>query len=408
MLVCEEEEANGLPLADYNIKMHKKILINILVVSSLLMAIGFNIYGRSKSEDFPPSHVELNLLIPEADFFKEATEPFLHYEAHKNNNLIGYCVNSKDVAPDVKGYSGPIEILIGFSIYGSIEGLKILHHAETSSYANGITERSFLDQFIGKGPKDRFIVGEDIDAITRATISSKTVANIVKICIERIQVVIDPARSPLASGPEARKDSNMDFYITILIITFLLVAFYFKKAFLRYTGLMISIVYFGFLKANFISMTNLGKLFLWNLPDPKTEIAWYVFIFAGVILTFLLGTFYCSYMCPFGGLQIFLNKLLNFKLEITPALASRLRKIKYILLWALTVLVISLNNPNIADYEPFSTVFLRKGSTVAWAIVIIILVSSLFHRRPFCNYFCAAGACLDMISKWGRKVFRRR
>ena len=374
MLVCEEEEANGLPLADYNIKMHKKILINILVVSSLLMAIGFNIYGRSKSEDFPPSHVELNLLIPEADFFKEATEPFLHYEAHKNNNLIGYCVNSKDVAPDVKGYSGPIEILIGFSIYGSIEGLKILHHAETSSYANGITERSFLDQFIGKGPKDRFIVGEDIDAVTHASISSKAVAGIVKICIEKMQVVINPTTPfPLISGPGTRKSNNIDFYITILIITFLLIAFYFKKEFLRHIGLIISIAYFGFLKANFISMTNLGKVFLWNLPDPKAEAAWYIFIFSGIILTFLFGRFYCSYVCPFGGLQIFLNKVFKFNLEITQVLASRLRKIRYILLWALTVLVISLNNTNIANYEPFSTVFLRRGNVITWAIVLIIL-----------------------------------
>ncbi len=388
--------------------MHKKLLLNTFIIATLLIAIGFNIYGRSRSEDFPSSHAELNVLMPEADFFKEVTEPFLYHEAYKNNNLIGYCVNSKDVAPDVKGYGGPIEILIRFSIYGSIENLKILHHSEASDYANGIIERSFLDQFIEKGPKDRFIVGEDIDGITHATISSRAVASIVKICMERIQVVIDPDRPPLASGPEARKGSSINFYITILIITFLLVAFYFKKDFLRYAGLIISIAYFGFLKANFISMTNLGKLFLWNLPDPKTEITWYVFIFAGVILTFVLGTFYCSYMCPFGGLQIFLNKLFKFNLKITLVLASRLRKIRYILLWVFTVLVISLNSPNIVNYEPFSTVFLRRGNAVAWAIVMIILVSSLFHNRPFCNYFCAAGACLDMISKWGRKVFRGR
>jgi len=388
--------------------MHKKIILNTFIIATLLIALGINIYGRMQSKDLSPSHAELSSLMPEADFFKEIKEPFLHHEAYKDNNLIGYCINSREVAPDVKGYGGPIEILIGFSIYGSIENLKVLHHGEASEYANGITERSFLDQFIEKGPKDRFIVGEDIDSITRATISSKAVASIVKICIERIQVVIDPARPPLASGPEARKGSNADLCITILIITFLLIAFYFKKTFLRYTGLMISIAYFGFLKANFISMTNLGKLFLWNLPDPKTEIAWHVFIFAGVILTFLLGAFYCSYMCPFGGLQIFLNKVFKFNLELMPALANKLRRIRYILLWVFTVLLISLNSPNIANYEPFSTVFLRKGSAIAWAIVLIILALSIVHHRPFCNYFCAAGACLDMISKWGRKVFRRR
>lgn len=389
--------------------MHKQLILNIFIIATLLLAVGFNIYGRAQSRDLPPSHAELSSLMPEADFFKEVTKPFLHYEAYENNNLIGYYVNSTDVAPDIKGYSGSIEILIGFSIYGSIENLKVLHHSETSDYASGITERSFLGQFIGKGPKDRYIVDEDIDAITRATISSKAVASIVKICVEKMQVVINPSTPfPLISGPGAMKASNLDFYITVLIITFLLIAFYFKKAFLRYIGLIISIAYFGFLKANFLSMTNLGKVFLWNLPDPKTGMAWHIFIFSGIILTFLLGAFYCSYMCPFGGLQIFLNKLFKFKLEITPTLASKLRKIRYILLWGLTVLVISLNDPNIANYEPFSTVFLRRGNVIAWAIVLIILVLSLFYHRPFCNYFCATGACMDMISKWGRKVFRRK
>ncbi len=388
--------------------MQKKILVNILVVATLLIAIGFNIYGRMQSKDLPLSHAELGSLMPEADFFREADEPFLYYQAYKDNNLIGYCVNSIDVAPDAKGYGGPIEILIGFNVYGGIQNIKVLQHAETPDYVNGINERRFLDQFIGKGPKDRFIIGEDMDAITHASISSKAVAGIVRICTEKMQIIIDPASAHLAGGPEARGGSNIDFYMTVLIITFLLVAFYFKKDFLRYTGLIISIMYFGFLKANFISMTNLGKVFLWNLPDLKTEIAWYVFIFSGIILTFLLGAFYCSYMCPFGGLQIFLKKIFKFRLEITPALAGRLRKIRYILLWVFTVLLISLNNPNIVNYEPFSTVFLRRGTAITWAIVIIILVSSLFHHRPFCNYFCAAGACMDMISKWGRRVFRKK
>ncbi|MDP6685362.1 MAG: 4Fe-4S binding protein, partial [Candidatus Omnitrophota bacterium] len=66
------------------------------------------------------------------------------------------------------------------------------------------------------------------------------------------------------------------------------------------------------------------------------------------------------------------------------------------------------NNPNIANYEPFATVFLQKGSVVAWAILGIILALSLFHHRPFCNYFCATGAFLDSLSNLGRKIFRGR
>ncbi len=310
----------------------------------------------------------------------------------------GYFFNTKDLAPEVKGFGGRIEMLVELNKDENIKDIEILEHSETSEYvADMMTRPEFLAQFKGKKAGDDF---DDIDAITHATISSKAVARALKTSLERLKGSQISEKPPFVPDP--------DFYITILIITFLLIAFYFKKAWLRYVGLLASIVYFGFLKANFISMTMLAKIFLWQVPEAGPNIAWFVFIFGGGALTFLLGGFYCSYMCPFGGLQVFLNKLSRFKIEITPELSSRLRKIRYILLWLLTVLVLLLNNPNIVNYEPFSTIFLRRGTIVAWSIASIILVLSLFHHRPFCNYFCAAGAFMDILSRCGRRVFRKR
>jgi len=77
-------------------------------------------------------------------------------------------------------------------------------------------------------------------------------------------------------------------------------------------------------------------------------------------------------------------------------------------LWVLAILVLALNNANVVTYEPFSTVFLRRGSMVAWSIASIVLIFSLFHYRPFCNYFCAAGAFLEILSKFGKGIFKKR
>jgi len=348
--------------------MAKNSILRAIVFVTILIAIAVNIYGRKKSD----------------------------IAAHEIPR--GYSFNTSDIAPDVKGFGGHIEMLVALDKDGSIKDIRVLGHSETPEYAAGITQPEFLGQFKGKSAEDDFIVGKDVDAITHATISSKAVAGILKASLERVS-----SQKRVA----AALDLNLDFYITVLIITFLLIAFYLKKAWLRYIGLLASIIYFGFLRANFISMSNLGAIFLWSAPEVGPNMAWYVFILSGLVLTFLLEKFYCSYMCPFGGIQVFLNKIFRFNIEITPALEDRLRKIKFFLLWIFIVLILVLNNAALANYEPFSTVFLRSGTALSWSIALMILLLSLFHNRPFCNYFCAAGGFLEILSNLGRRIFRR-
>jgi len=385
--------------------MRREILLKIIIGISFLIAIGVNIHARRNIATIVPIETELKSIMAEGDSLEKKETPFLYHEVYRNNRLIGYCFNTKDIAPLEKGFSSHIEMLVGIDRVCNIKNLKLLRHNETSTYADGIGGPEFLDQFKGKGPEDRFIVGEDVDGITHATISSKGVSSILKTSLKEIEREILKVRGETATSP---LKLDRDFYITVLIITFLLIIFYFKLAKLKYLGLGISITYFGFWKANFISMTNLGSIFLWNLPEATSNLSWYVLIFSGLILTFLLGGFYCSSVCPFGGLQRILKRIVKFNIEITPALANRLRKIKFFLLWLFAVLVLVLNNPNVVNYEPFSTVFLRRGSLVAWMTALIILVLSLFHYRPFCSYFCSAGAFLEIVSSVGRKIFRKR
>ena len=387
--------------------MRKKTFLNIIVLLTFLIAIILNSYGRKSQGPITITDADLHSIMPEGDSFGKTETPFRYHEVYRENELIGYCLNTSDVAPDERGYNGPIEMLVGLDKDCEIKGLKILRHSETPEYVTEMLEPRFLNQFKGKGPKDRFIIGEDVYSITHATISVKALAGTLKTSVDKMQSVIYGESGPVRSRAKAI-DLKPDFYITVLIITFLIIAFYLKIYWLRFTGFIISIAYFGFIKASFISMTNVASLFLWRVPDFKSNITWYAFIFSGLILTFLLGGFYCSSVCPFGRLQVLLDKAFKFKIEITPVIVKNLRKIRYILLWALSVLAISLNNPGIANYEPFSTVFLRRGTAAAWGIVIIILGLSIFHYRPFCNYFCAAGAFLDILADAGRKILRKK
>jgi Na+-translocating ferredoxin:NAD+ oxidoreductase RnfG subunit len=103
-----------------------------------------------------------------------------------------YTFNTKDIAPEIKGLGGHIEMLVRLNKNGSIKDVKVLSHNESPEYAIGITGPEFLGQFKGKDVNDAFVIGRDIDAVTGATISSKAVADILKACLERIAKIPSP------------------------------------------------------------------------------------------------------------------------------------------------------------------------------------------------------------------------
>lgn len=134
-------------------------------------------------------------IIPASDSFKKIESPFEYYEIYKKSKLIGYCFNTKDIVPEKQGYSGPMEILVGIDKDCRIVNVKILSHSETLEYASGITEEGFLGQFRGKGPGDNFKIGDDIDSVTHATVSSAAVCDILKAGIKEMQNVLVGSRN---------------------------------------------------------------------------------------------------------------------------------------------------------------------------------------------------------------------
>ena len=87
-------------------------------------------------------------------------------EIKDDSGLLGYCVESKVVSR-----SGPFRIRV------LLDQQLIVKKATVISYpgerGRDVRKRIFTDQFQGKGPDDPIQIGEDIDAISGATISSR-------------------------------------------------------------------------------------------------------------------------------------------------------------------------------------------------------------------------------------------
>lgn len=105
------------------------------------------------------------------------------------NNLIGY-----SIANEGNGFQGKIRMMIGLTKdLSKITSIKILEQVETPGLGTRVTEQPFTQQFINliTTPKIEWVKGKapskpnEIQAITGATISSKSVVAIINNAIEK-------------------------------------------------------------------------------------------------------------------------------------------------------------------------------------------------------------------------------
>jgi NosR/NirI family nitrous oxide reductase transcriptional regulator len=119
---------------------------------------------------------QLRYLFPEAASFsaKEGSPP--HYKAFGpaadggEPELLGLAFWTTELDPLERGYDGPIQMLVGMDTRGILTRIIVTNHREPYGYFS-VELPEFATQFEGKDIRDRFRVGEDIDAISRATIT---------------------------------------------------------------------------------------------------------------------------------------------------------------------------------------------------------------------------------------------
>lgn len=95
------------------------------------------------------------------------------YPAYSGDKLVGYAVSTLTM----NGFSGEIDLMVGFQPDGTIINISVLEHAETPGLGSKMATPEFKDQFMGKNPSSFNLRvkkdGGDVDAITAATISSR-------------------------------------------------------------------------------------------------------------------------------------------------------------------------------------------------------------------------------------------
>lgn len=146
------------------------------------------------------SSVEARLrqLFPSATAFssKEGDPP--HFKAYAGGkgpqNVIGYAFWTTELVPLERGYGGPIAMLVGLDSKGVLTGIVMGEHHEP--YGDFSIDRpEFAATFKGKDVRDPFKLGEDVDAVSRATITMSSAVRAVRNSARRMarQFVTPPS-----------------------------------------------------------------------------------------------------------------------------------------------------------------------------------------------------------------------
>lgn len=105
---------------------------------------------------------------------------------------VGYDTDGKEIGyvftGGAKGYGGTVSVMVGIDSQGEITGLEILSHAETPGLGANAVKDEFKDRFNGKSGvltvDKNSNDGQNIQAITAATITSKAVVEAVNTITE--------------------------------------------------------------------------------------------------------------------------------------------------------------------------------------------------------------------------------
>ena len=136
---------------------------------------------------------QLDYLFPEAASFsaKEGSPP--HYKAYgaaesgSEPPLLGLAFWTTELDPLERGYDGPIQVLVGMDTQGYLTRIIVTNHREPYGYFS-VELPEYASQFDGKDIRDRFRYGEDIDAISRATVTVTSTSRAIRNSARRAAV----------------------------------------------------------------------------------------------------------------------------------------------------------------------------------------------------------------------------
>lgn len=311
------------------------------------------------------------------------------YEVYNaEDEFLGYLTLESSM-----GYGGPLQMGVLIDSLGAITELSVISSKETPSYLDKVLESRFLEKLIGRTYSEEYAIGDGIDAFSSATYSSRAIVEASKKGNRYLASEVLGKKVPETVKPSI----HFGHLEIILVLLFAIGYIAHKKTFkhqkaARWVTMLLGLFVLGFSSNQPFTLSMINQLLLGYFPPLHSHLYWYLLL-GGIFLVLTIDNKnpYCQWFCPFGAAQECMGLIGGAKVR-------PLGKWKYVFKWTLRSVVLAaiiiallFRNPGITSYEVFGTLFKLTGSNLQFAILGIVLVTSIFVKRPWCNYICPAG-----------------
>ncbi|MDT8304674.1 MAG: FMN-binding protein [Anaerolineae bacterium] len=368
-----------------------------LMVLALVVLLGAWFYGYWASNGSASSLVPQ--VLPGATSIEQQGDLFIGRDA--GGKVIGYAATGE--AP---GYGGPVTVLVGVTADGAISGVQLVTQRESPGFFRLVTGSGLFDAYGSRNAYDPLRLGEDLDAVSGATISAEGVASAVRVALREVTAKgLDAARLP--------ERKRIKFGVPEVALILLFAAGYVGhrvrsgawKRRIRWGTLLSGMVVLGFIYTAPLTITMIISLMSGYWPDWHNNLYWYLLL-GGILFVTTVDAKnpYCYWFCPFGAVQECLAAVSGAGHYRPRDLARALQWVQRGIAVAAIGLGLALRRPGSASFEPFATLFDIRGGTVEWIFLALILLASLIIYRPFCNYLCPLDPVVDFIAAGRRWI----
>ncbi len=168
----QKESSNG-----YYLKITGVLTAVCAAVALMLGLVNFLTEDTIASREETARREAVYEIFPDADEVLTVDGDDSLFAVCKNGAVDGYCVSVT-----TPGYAGDISLMVGVTSEKKVKAVKILSMSETAGLGSKTQSPSFLDAFIGKSAP--LTVGDNVDAISGATVSSKAVTKGVETALD--------------------------------------------------------------------------------------------------------------------------------------------------------------------------------------------------------------------------------
>ncbi len=372
--------------------LHRRLERTLALVALAVIATAWIAGGHRARSGLMPS---VRAAVPDAVEFTRSGEVFQAWGDPGRTDLLAYVALGT-----AAGYGGPLTVAVALTPAGEVRAVIVADHKETTAWFERVRRRGLPGSLAGGRFDDPFAIGQDIDAVTGATITTRALGDAV---LDGSEAAAGALGLPVTPAPPPRIQFGPREIVLILLFTVILASFrgvFPHRKLVRRGTMLTGLIVLGFLYNSPLTLTYISRALLGYWPSWRTDLHFYLLVF-GVPLVILATRKnpYCHWFCPFGAAQECLGIMGGARNRVSARLAARLKWLPRTLALGAIAIGVYFRSPGLAGYEIFGTLFHLVGGTFQFVALSLVIVAALFITRPWCRFLCPVGPILDLVGQ---------